>query len=263
MRYRSCAVALLALVPGCKLRRMDLTSDRVSTVPLLGVKVIRVTAGAGWLRIEGHGGFTQMRAHGTAHGSTPALLEQVKLDVTRAGDTLVVVGSVPADGTSVGQPAALDLTLDVPDDLALDVDDQSGETIIRDVGPLRIRTGGSGGLSIDGVNGPLDVRDGPGDMEALNIRGDVHIMDGAGNVYITNVHGSVFIPTDGSGEIQLAEVTGNVTIGPKTSGDVSVRNIDGDLSVAATGDGSVEFHDVRGHVKVPRGRALQTRIRSR
>lgn len=242
---------------------MDITSDRSSTVPLIGVRVVRVVAGAGWLRIDGHAGFTQMRARGVAHASTAALLEQVKLDVTRAGDTLVVTGSVPADATSVGQPAALDLTIDVPDNMALDVTDQSGETVIRDVGPLRITAGGQGGLSIDGVNGPLDVHDGPGDMEALNVRGDVHVVDGAGNMYITNVHGSVFIPSDGSGEIQLAEVTGDVTVGSKTSGDVSVRNVDGDLSVAASGNGSIEFHDVRGRVRIPNGKATQRRFRSR
>lgn len=248
---RAAAVALLPLIAGCTLRRLDLTADRSADVPMSGVQVIVVRSGAGWLRVEGHPGYTVARARGIAHASTQALLERVQLSVRRSGDTLYVTGSTPMDATSIGQPAALDLTLDIPSGIALDVADESGETVIRNVGPLRIAAAGTGGVQVDGVDGAVQATDGPGDLEISNVRGDVRIEDASGDIYVSSVRGSVDIPRDGAGEIQAADVTGSVRVGEKSSGEVSARDIGGDLTIAATGSGSVEYHDVKGRVTLP------------
>jgi hypothetical protein len=248
---RAVAVILLPVVAGCTLRRLDLTADRTVDVPASGVRVIVVRSGAGWLRVEGHPGYTDVRARGIAHASTQALLDRVQLNVRRTGDTLYVTGVTPMDATSIGQPAALDLTLHIPSGIALDVADESGETVIRNVGPLRIDAAGTGGVQVDGVDGAVQAKDGPGDLEISNVRGDVRIDDGSGDIYVSSVRGSVDVPRDGAGEIQAADVTGNVHVGEKSSGEVSARDIGGDLTIEATGSGSVEYHDVKGKVTVP------------
>lgn len=247
------AFAVIALPPlaGCRLRRLDLTADRTADVPMAGVRVIVIQSGAGWLRVEGHPGYTEMRARGIAHASTPALLARVRLSVQRSGDTLYVAGSTPMDATSIGQPAALDLTLDIPASVPLDVTDASGETVVRNVGALRLSTAGTGGVQVDGVDGAVQVTDGPGDLEISNVRGDVRIDDSSGDIYISNVRGSIDIPRDGAGEIQAADVTGSVHVGEKSSGEVSARDVGGDLTVEATGSGLVEYHDVKGRVALP------------
>lgn len=245
------ALALTAGAGGCRLRHLDLTADRAATTSAAGVRVLVVRSGAGWLRIQGHPGFDRIQARGTAHASSERFLAAIQLGLTRSGDTVIVNALTPLDTGSVAGPQGLDLSIDLPSDVALDVTDASGETIIHDVGPLRLATSGTGGVEVDGVAGTLTAVDGPGDFQASNIKGDVQIHDGGGAIYLSNVAGSVDIPVDGSGEIQVADVTGNVHVGAKTSGEIAARNIGGDLRVDATGTGSVEYHDVKGRVTVP------------
>lgn len=245
------ALALTAGAAGCRLRHLDLTADRTATIPMSGVHTLVITSGAGWLRIEGHTGYPKLQARGIAHASSEKLLADVRLTVQRSGDTAFVAATAPLDTGSVAGPAALDLTLDVPSDVALDVTDASGETIIHDVGPLLLATSGTGGVEIDGVSGALGVVDGPGDLQISNVQGDVYIRDGSGGIYLANITGSVDIPVDGAGEIQVADVTGSVHVGAKSSGEVAVRDVGGDLLVDARGSGSVEYHDVKGRVAIP------------
>lgn len=253
-RYVGRHVALLALATtACTAQHFDQTSPRAGVADAAGVTSVRIIAGAGWLRIEGRSGATQVRATGIAHASSQELLRRIQLTVTRAGDVVTVVATVPPDVQSIGQAAALDLTIELPPTLALDVADGSGETIVRNVGALTIANT-SGNVEIDGVAGPLDLRDGAGDLQAADIRGDVHVIDGGGAMYISNVHGSVRIPVDGAGEVQVAGVSGDLLIGRKQSGEVSVRDVGGDFIVDASGSGSIQYHGVRGHVSVA-GRA--------
>lgn len=245
------ALALAVSAAGCRLSHLDLTADRSATLSMAGVHTVVVTTGAGWLRIQGHAGFPNLQARGTAHASSDTLLAAIRLTVQRSGDTVFVASTAPLDTGSVAGPAVLDLTLDMPSDVALDVTDASGETIIHDVGPLLLASSGSGGVEIDGVAGALGVVDGPGDLQASNVHGDVYIRDGSGAIYLASVTGSVDIPVDGAGEIQVADVTGSVHIGAKSSGEVAARDIGGDLVVDARGSGSVEYHDVKGRVAIP------------
>lgn len=254
LSLRCCvALALVTGATGCRLRHLDLTADRTAALPAAGVHTLVVTSGAGWLRIQGHAGFDRVQARGIAHASSEKLLAQVRLTVAQSGDTVFVAATTPLDTGAVAGPAALDLTLDIPSGLALDVTDASGETIIHDVGPLRLATSGTGGVEIDNVAGALNVDDGPGDLQASNVHGDVHIRDGSGGIYLASIAGSVDIPVDGGGEIQVSDVTGSVHVGAKSSGEIAARNVGGDLLVDASGSGSVEYHDVKGRVTVPGG----------
>lgn len=245
------ALALTVSATGCRLRHLDLTADRSVTISMAGVHTVVVTTGTGWLRIQGHARFPNLQARGIAHASSDKFLAAIRLTVQRSGDTAFVASTAPLDTGSVAGPAVLDLTLDLPSDVALDVTDASGETIIHDVGPLLLATSGSGGVEIDNVAGALGIVDGPGDLQASNVHGDVYIRDGSGSIYLSSISGSVDIPVDGAGEIQVADVTGSVHIGAKSSGEVAARDIGGDLLVDARGSGSVEYHDVKGHVAVP------------
>lgn len=240
----------VALASGCTTRHYDVTSKRTGTANGAGATEVRIAAGAGWLRIEGRSGLTQLRASGIAHASSRGLLDQIRLTVTRTGSVVSVVATVPTDVEPVGQAAALDLTIDVPAGLALRVVDNSGETVIRDVGPLSIADY-NGGLEIEGVTGDLDVEDGSGDLQVSNVHGHVHIVDGPGAIYVAHVDGSVDIPTDGAGEIQISDVTGSLSIGPKQSGEVAASDVGGNFIVDAKGSGSIEYHGIKGHVSVP------------
>ncbi|MGI8507719.1 MAG: hypothetical protein ACR2MQ_00160 [Gemmatimonadaceae bacterium] len=243
-------VAALAFLSACTAHRYDNTAQRSGVAEAAGVTSVRVIAGAGWLRVAGRPGITQIHVSGIAHASSEAFLEHVRLTVTRSGSVVEISAQVPDEPQSIGQAAALDLSVEVPSTMALNITDQSGETIIHNVGPLTIVDNG-GGLEIEGVTGDLDVTDGAGELQVSDVHGQVYIRDGAGAIYVSNVHGSVNIPKDGSGEIQVSEVTGDLTIGAKESGEVSARDVGGNFVVDAKGSGSVEYHGIKGHVSVP------------
>lgn len=245
-------IAIVLLV-GCTLRRMEQTATRTVHVPAAGATVLVLNAGAGNLKVQGVSSATEVLVTGTAHAATVATLNGIRIASRRAGDTILVSAILPPSRHDPGVTASLDLTIQLPPSLALDVVDTTGESTFRNVGTMRLRHG-DGGLDIDTVGGSLDITDGGGDMVVANVYGDVHIVDGGGAIYLNNIAGSVGIPQDGSGEIQLSSIGGDVTVGSKSSGEVAARGIGGNLVVRANGNGSIEYRDVKGHVTIPAAR---------
>ena len=245
--------ALFMLSGGCTLRRMESSATRTAHVPVAGATVVVLDVGAGYLRVQGASSATEVLVTGTAHAATAAALDEIQVDTRRVGDTIFVSSAIPPSRNQPGAAAALDLMVQLPSSLALDVTDSTGESTFRNVGAMRLRHG-DGGLDVDSVGGKLDITDGGGDMIVANVRGDVHIMDGGGSIYLSNIAGSVTIPQDGSGEIQLSNIGGDVTVGSKASGEVAAREVGGNLVVRANGNGSIEYRDVKGHVSVPAAR---------
>ena len=243
----------VALSGACTLRRMEDTATRTLRVPVAGATLLVLDVGAGYLRVQGTSSATEVVVTGLAHAATIAGLNAVQVKSRRAADTIFVSAVLPPSRHEPGAATALDLTIQLPSSLALDVIDSTGESIFRNVGALRTKHG-DGGLDIDTVGGNLDVTDGGGDMIAANVNGDVHIVDGGGSIYLSNITGSVTIPQDGPGEIQLSGVGGDVTVGSKASGEVAARGVGGNLLVRANGNGSVEYRDVKGHVAIPAAR---------
>ena len=84
-------------------------------------------------------GLTEIRASGTARASSRSLLEQIRLTVERRGEVAYVIVETPelrGDWSDDDEHASLDLVVEVPKTLALDVEDRSGELEIRGVGSL-------------------------------------------------------------------------------------------------------------------------------
>ena len=242
----------MAHLGGCAVVGRDHSATRSARIAVAGATVLRLDAGAGSLRVEGHTGARDVVVTGIAHAPTPRLLGAIQIVTRRVADTIFVSCTIPSAQGQPGPPPALDLRLELPSTLALNVVDSAGESVIRNVAALRI-VHGNGGLDINTVSGGLDVRDGNGDMVVANIYGDVHIVDGAGSIYLTDIRGSIDIPQAGPGEIQAVGVSGDVTIGSKRSGEVAARGVGGNLAVTASGSGSIEFQDVKGKVTLPGG----------
>ncbi len=243
----------LVLFGGCTLRRLEHTATRTVHVPVAGATLLVLNAGAGYLRVQGTGSATGVLVTGIAHAATVATLNAIQITSRRAGDTLLVSAILPPSRHEPGAAATLDLMIQLPSSLALDVTDSTGESTFRNVGTMRL-THGDGGLDIDTVGGKLDITDGDGDMIVANVNGNVRIVDRGGSIYLSNIAGSVNIPQDGSGEIQLSSVGGDVTVGSKSSGEVAARGVGGNLVVRANGNGSIEYRDVKGHVTIPAAR---------
>ena len=204
----------------------DETVSRAADVSVGDATRIRVRARAGSLRIDGRSGLTDVRATGTACAPTQEDLERVTLTAERVGTDIVV--EVHTDDTN----GRLDLTLEVPDTVPLEVEDSSGSLRIYDVAAVDLRDG-SGGIDIDGV------------------AGDVRVTDGSGGIDIVAVRGSVTIEDDGSGGIDIADVGGDVIIEEDGSGGIDVADVQGDFIVKRDGSGSVRHSGVAGRVDTP------------
>lgn len=234
---------------------LDVSAPRSGSVNAAGATTIRISARAGYLHIQGRPGLTEVRAQGTARASDDDVLKQVQLVVKRSGNVVEVTVVTPDQNggwfhnAMNNYSASLDLTVEVPVTIPLDVDDGSGDTIIRGTGALQFRDG-SGDMDIDGVTGNLTIDDGSGGIIARNIRGKVTVTDGSGDVKLSNV-GPVEIVSDGSGGLYIDHVTGNVMIGSDGSGDIDVSSVNGDFTVRSKGSSSIHSQDVKGKVDIP------------
>jgi hypothetical protein len=252
-RLATTIVPLLLATSELHAQRGEVTAARSGRASAAGARIARIEARAGSLRITGRAGLTDIQASGTARASSRDLLERIRLTVERRGDEVHVIVDTPELRGNWGdddEHVSLDLVVEVPKTLALDVEDRSGELEIRGVGPLDL-VDNSGEVTIEDVGGRLRVRDGSGELRIRDVRGDVTLEDGSGGIHLRKIGGSVTVDRDGSGEFEAEEVSGSIRIASKGSGSVDVVGVGGDFVVSRKGTGSIEYRDVKGRVDVP------------
>ena len=249
------AAAQLAVAPslGSALVFMDdYTAPRNAVVDAAGAKVVRVHALAGELKIRGRDGLTKVDVHGTARASNEDYLRDITLTAERHGDVVDVRVDIP-ERTFVGIGRfyrALDLDIDVPAGVALEVEDSSGDLEIADVGALDLDDS-SGDITLEHVGGTLRVEDSSGDMRIDGVKGDVSLRDSSGGIDVARVVGSVTVTEDSSGEIEMHDISGTVHIERDSSGGISVHDIGGDFVVDRDGSGGIDYRGVKGTVQIP------------
>ncbi|HEY3054767.1 MAG TPA: hypothetical protein VGK31_02420 [Thermoanaerobaculia bacterium] len=229
----------------------DSAARRVSA-PAAGVTRVVVIGRAGSLRISGRAGARDVVATGTACASSKSLLNDIQLRSQQNGSDLRIEAVIPEhSGFFFGAgEAKLDFEVTVPESIALDVRDGSGELVIENVGDLKVDDG-SGELTIRGVHGNASVTDGSGALTVADVSGDLRIHDGSGAIEIERIGGNVVID-DGSGGISVRNVQRSVTIEDDGSGSVDVNDVRGDFTVESKGSGSVDYERIGGKVSVPR-----------
>lgn len=123
----------------------------------------------------------------------------------------------------------INLTVRVPMQLNLDVDDGSGE------------------ISITNIDGDVDIDDGSGEISIANITGDVYIDDGSGPIYAHDLGGDIEVD-DGSGEIEVRNAAGTVTISDG-SGNIDVDGAT-NFVLDSDGSGNVDFDNISGTIEL-------------
>ena len=235
-------------------RDLEFSAKRDGSANAAGASKIVIDARAGSLRVNGKSGSREVRATGTAYASTKDLLDDVRLTTERRGDQVVVLVDIPErDGWDDDMQALLDLTIEVPDNIALEIEDSSGEAHVVGVGGVEIDDG-SGSLILESLGGPLTVHDGSGELRIEKVRGDVRVRDGSGEIEVREVTGSLTIETDGSGAIDVDGVTERMHVESDGSGPINARNVGGDFVVDRKGSGGIRYRDVKGDVQIPRNK---------
>ena len=235
MRLDAFMIAALTAIPTAALAQ-DYDAQRTATVNAAGATSVRIDARAGQLRVTGRTDLTEVRVRGTARASSRDLLDDIKVEAVRNGNQVEVRALVPEFRDSRwNEHAMLDLVIEVPATLALDVDDSSGD------------------ITIESVSAKVRIEDSSGDIRVRDV-GDVWISDSSGGIDVRGVKGSVDIDDDSSGEIEVYDVTGSVHIGRDSSGGIDVSRVGGDFVVERDGSGTIDYDGVKGKVDIPRKR---------
>lgn len=228
------------------------TAPRSAVVDARGASALRVHARAGSLRIVGRPGLSEVRVTGTARANKEKYLEGIRLVADRRGGEVKVAVEWPEVTVFFGSVnRALDLVLEVPAELALDVKDSSGDLEVRGVAALRLDDS-SGDVEVEDVRGDVRVDDSSGDVSLLRVGGDIWLSDRSGDLRVAEVGGGVVVDRDGSGEIDVRNVRGSVAVREDGSGAIRVSDVGGDFLVDDDGSGGVRATRVAGRVRIPR-----------
>jgi hypothetical protein len=226
---------------------------RTARVDARGASRIIIVGRAGWLRVSGKEGTTEVLAEGTARAPRSDLLAGIKLVGTREGNVVRIEVEMPKlehrnwDSSWDSGPS-LDLTVTVPNNIPVEIEDSSGDLRVMGTAALDVDDN-SGGLEISDIDGALRVRDGSGEMEIENVRGDVTIDDGSGEIDVRDVTGTLRL-RDGSGSITARTVGGSVHVERDGSGGIRVVDVGGDLTVEHSRKRGVSYSGVKGRVRV-------------
>lgn len=237
-------IALATVLPGAS-QAQNYDEPRNATVQASGATVLKIDARAGLLRVTGRTDITEVRVRGTARASSKSLLADIKLEAERRGDEITVRAVMPEMDDCCGwnREALLDLVIETPAKLPVDIEDTSGD------------------LTVESVAAKVRIDDRSGNIRVRDAGGDVWISDTSGGIDIRGVKGSVDIDEDSSGEIEVYDVTGSVHVGRDTSGSIEVSRVGGDFVVERDGSGSIDYDEVKGKVDIPRKDRYRHRYR--
>ena len=153
-------------------------------------------------------------------------------------------------GYKKGVPSAhhigsIDLVINIPKNLYLDLRDTSGDIKISGLQKGLKVLDGSGELEIENVKGKTILNDGSGNIKIIGGSGKLKLNDGSGNIVISKRKGALAL-NDSSGDLNVENHTGSVRLVDK-SGNISMSNIAGNVKIKDT-SGSIELKDIDGNV---------------
>lgn len=213
-----------------------------------------IIALAGQLHVTGRPGTDEVLIGGRVCASKAEWMEEARVE-TRAGEKARVEVELPKMGSGFSwgsnKYVRLDLELQVPENLHLDIHDTSGSMHLAGTGSADIEDS-SGSIEIDRAAGPLRVRDSSGSIRFDRVRGDVIIeSDSSGSISGRHIDGSVLVKRDSSGSIEFRDVGGDFTVERDSSGSIVANGIGGDFTVLKDGSGGIRAENVTGSVSLP------------
>lgn len=238
----------LVAVPAFGWNDCDHRADRSGSVSADGASRIVIEARAGDLDVRAGSGST-VDARGVACAEKRSTLEDIVLVTERSGDVVRVIVEIP-DGRGWSDSAWMDLDVDVPAGVPVEIDDSSGDMDLRGITLARLHDS-SGDVDARDTAGDVEIDDSSGDVYFTGHQGNVTLEDSSGDIRLRDIEGSVMVENDSSGDITADQVTGSVTVRRDSSGDIRVSDVGGDFEVRRDGSGSIDYRDVRGRVDVP------------
>jgi len=224
------------------------------TLDLSSSEVLAITAAAGELEVTGVSGSDKAFITGKACASKEEWLEESRVH-TQSGSRAEISVDLPSADSGWSFTGSsyvwLDLKVEVPEDLALEIKDSSGEISLRNVGAVQLEDS-SGAIEIENARGAVSIRDSSGDIDIKGVTGDLTIeSDSSGGIYANEIEGSVLVKQDSSGDIRVSHVSHNVVVERDSSGDITATDVGGDFRVLKDGSGGIRSSNVKGEVDLP------------
>jgi len=214
---------------------------------------LAITSAAGDLVVVGVAGAREAAIHGRVCASKEAWLDSTDI-YTASGKRAEISADMPKpdDGWSFGNTyLLLDMRIEVPDDLPLDVTDSSGDMRLKNIAEVIVRDS-SGDIEIEDARGQVTVSDSSGDIDITGAAGDVTIeSDSSGDIAAVDIDGNFRVVSDSSGDIDANRVSDDFIVERDSSGDISARDIGGDFRVLRDGSGSIRSSGVKGALEIP------------
>ncbi len=242
--FRSSPLLLLATLACASARPGETASYeqlQASTIFAGGASLLGVlTSGPGNLVLFGGDG-DSLAVRYALSSQTRAGLFRNQVETIDKGDSLFV-SIRPTQGSRV------DLQLEMPEDLAVDLRDDGGrDTVFRNIENRVTVIHGGGSLDFEDIEGPLSIRDGGGPIRIRDVRGPLVVEDEGGGIRITEVQNSVRIQA-AAGDVTLEKVGGDVRV-QMGAGRLTVRDVTGRLTYGKSGSGEVVVERIEGGVE--------------
>lgn len=253
--WKLVAAALLLAPTFAQANQCRFQAPRDAALDLTGIHTVVIELGQHTLHLSGNAA-APSQIRGRACASSQDDLPSTQLTQRRDGDRLILTAENPSSNGNffslfgASHYAWLDLNIDVPPNIAVELNLGSGDATIENVAQLDASVG-SGDLKVKTVQGHFQAQVGSGDITAYDV-GETRIPSvGSGDVAINRVRGNLAIGSIGSGSTDLRAVGGNVDVKTIGSGDLRVNGVARDLHVASVGSGDVTHQAVAGKVDVP------------
>lgn len=210
-------------------------TERLS-LPADGIDILSIDCGAGALHVQGEESLAriEVEAEIIVKGKSERVAEEyikrnVRLELRKEGRKAVLLSAFKSAFSRISfRQRVINLTVKLPKNMDLDVEDGSGEVMIFH------------------IDGNIRADDGSGKISILDIQGDVDIDDGSGTIEVRDVSGSVAID-DGSGMIRVENIGENVKVSDG-SGSILIDGVGGDVLIKDDGSGSLTIHYVKGKI---------------
>ena len=252
MRFKAIFLVLFFLSASLALAYEEVKNLSLSAQ---GIDTLEIDCGAGFLRVYGREDLENIEVEveiilkGLSDEKAQRFIrEKVNLSLERSGSRAKLVSEMKRYSSFFSfRDKVINLTVNLPKNMNLDIDDGSGEMMVEDiVGKVYIEDG-SGTMDIKNITGDLTVDDGSGDIKVFDVKGDVDVDDGSGDVNVEDVSGSLSID-DGSGTIYVRKIGENVIL-EDGSGSINIDGVEGNVVIENDGSGSVNIKNVKGTVR--------------
>lgn len=244
------SLSLLSLaMSGCVIhvnaQKADVTLEEDLSVSASGLTSFDIDVGAGSLIIEGVDNVDSIEVNADIRTTEE---RDYVLYLKKSGSSARLVAKHNSTyGNWSGNSPEINLTVKMPRNLLLDIDDGSGDIKVTNINNDIKVDDGSGAASFEQIAGDLRIEDGSGSLLIKKVKGNLDLDDGSGELTVSDIVGDVRVE-DGSGGLTIVNVSGKVTI-DDGSGDINVNKA-GALEIIDAGSGGLSISKVEGKVDI-------------